>query len=109
MVQDLQDGEHLKNVVVIGDFNAFEFSDGFVDAVGHIRGVFDPADSLLSGADLVDPDLMNQVFSLPEGERYSFIFRGNSQVLDHALTSMPLDLRMRGLQYARERQKCCTA
>jgi predicted extracellular nuclease len=101
MLQDLQDDVDSENVVVVGDFNAFEFSDGYVDTVGHIRGVFDPTASLLSGADLVDPDFMNQVFSMSEGERYSFIFRGNSQVLDHALTSMTLDLRVRGMQYAR--------
>ena len=44
---------------------------------------------------------MNQLMSLPEEERYSFIFRGNAQVLDHALTSASLDLRSRGMQYAR--------
>lgn len=100
-VQSIQSADSDVALVVIGDFNAFEFTDGFVDAVGEIRGSFDPADNLLSGADLVDPDLMNQVFSLPENERYSFIFRGNAQTLDHALTSKPLDLRVRGLQIAR--------
>jgi hypothetical protein len=100
-VQDLQSGRHAAPLVVVGDYNAFEFSDGYVDAVGHIRGDFDPAESILSGADLVDPDLLNQVFSLPPAERYSFVFGGNAQTLDHALTSAALDLRVRGLQYAR--------
>lgn len=53
-----------------------------------------PADALLSGADLVDPDLLNQVASLPEDERYSFIFRGNAQALDLALTTNLEDLRL---------------
>jgi len=92
---------HNTNLVVLGDFNAFEFSDGYVDTVGHIRGDFEPADSLLSGDDLVDPNLMNQLMSLPEENRYSFIFRGNAQTLDHALTSRSLDFRVRGLEYAR--------
>ncbi|NIA27781.1 MAG: hypothetical protein GWP02_06965, partial [Desulfobulbaceae bacterium] len=92
---------HNTNLVVLGDFNAFEFSDGYVDTVGHIRGDFEPADSLLSGVDLVDPNLMNQLMSLPEEERYSFIFRGNAQTLDHVLTSKSLDLRVRGMEYAR--------
>ncbi|MGI9270272.1 MAG: lamin tail domain-containing protein [Woeseiaceae bacterium] len=89
------------NLVVVGDFNAFEFTDGYVDALGHIRGDFDPSESVLSGTDLVEPDLLNQLMSLPEEERYSFIFRGNAQTLDHALTSSSLDYRVRGLQYAR--------
>lgn len=100
-VQDLQSQRRSRNLVVIGDFNAFEFSDGYVDAVGHIRGDFEPADALISGTDLVNPNLMNQVWSLPDDERYSFIFRGNAQTLDHALTSAALDFRVRGLQYAR--------
>lgn len=100
-VQELQSQRRSRNLVVIGDFNAFEFSDGYVDAVGHIRGVFDPADALVSGTDLVEPDLLNQTLSLPPEERYSFIFRGNAQALDHALTSAPLDYRFRGLQFAR--------
>ena len=100
-VQDIQSRRYKANLVVVGDFNAFEFTDGYVDAVGHIRGDFDPNESLLSGADLVDPNLMNQLMSLPEEERYSFVFRGNAQTLDHALTSKSLDHRVRGMQFAR--------
>ncbi len=99
-VQDIQSRSRA-GLVVIGDFNAFEFSDGYVDAVGHIRGSFDPADARLSGEDLVEPDLINQVTSVARDERYSFIFEGNAQVLDHALTSSRLDMRVRGLEFAR--------
>jgi len=100
-VQGIQSNRHKKNLVIVGDFNAFEFTDGYVDTIGHIRGDFDPADSLLSGADLVDPNLMNQLMSMPEEDRYSFIFRGNAQTLDHALTSKSLDYRVRGMEFAR--------
>ena len=74
-------------LIVIGDFNDFEFTDGYVDAIGHIKGDFDPADALLSGTDFVSPNLFNVVETLPTDERYSFIFRKNAQVLDHALLS----------------------
>ena len=100
-VQAIQTNRPWAGLVVVGDFNAFEFSDGYVDAVGHIRGDFDPAESLLSGSDLVDPNLMNQIESLPPEERYSFVFRGNAQTLDHALTGRSLDFRARGLQFVR--------
>ncbi len=100
-VQSLQDAYADAAIVVVGDFNAFEFSDGYVDVVGQVRGDVVPGDNLLSGPDLVEPDLLNQVFSLPPDERYSFVFRGTAQVLDHALTSRALDLRVRGLEYAR--------
>ncbi|MEJ2128888.1 MAG: endonuclease/exonuclease/phosphatase family protein [Woeseiaceae bacterium] len=101
-VQDIQSARNPRdrNLVVLGDFNAFQFSDGYVDALGHIRGDFDAAESLLSGEDLVDPDLMNQLMSLPADEQYSFIFQGNAQALDHALTSRSLDFRVRGADAA---------
>jgi len=99
--QDIQSARPWAGLVVVGDFNDFEFSDGYVDAIGHIQGSFDPTAAILSGDDLVDPDLINQVTAMPAEERYSFIFRGNAQALDHALTSSALDLRVRGLEFAR--------
>ena len=100
-VQAMQTDNPDVRLVIIGDFNAFEFTDGYVDAVGQIAGNFDPDDNLLSGDDLVDPDLINQVLSVSPDERYSFIFRGNAQALDHALTSIALDNSVRGLEYGR--------
>jgi endonuclease/exonuclease/phosphatase family metal-dependent hydrolase len=88
-------------LVVLGDFNAFEFTDGYVDVVGHIKGDFNPAESLQSGADLVNPNLTNQVDLLPATERYSFIFGGNAQALDHVLTTAYANNWVRGLQYGR--------
>ena len=87
IVQDIQTNDPGVKLAVIGDFNAFEFSDGYVDVVGQISGDFVPQDNLLSGDDLVDPNLTNQILSVPAEERYSFIFDGSAQVLDHVLTS----------------------
>ena len=100
-VNDLQTANPGIRLVVLGDFNAFEFSDGYVDAVGVISGSFDPDASLLPGTDYVDPDLINHIYSLPENERYSFVFRGSAQALDHALASMALDMSFRGLEFGR--------
>jgi hypothetical protein len=101
IIQDMQDADPGVPLVVTGDFNAFEFTDGYVDAVGQIRGVVDPSQNLLSGPDLVDPDLDNQVLSLPPEERYSFVFQGSAQVLDHALTTQILAGLARGFEYGR--------
>jgi hypothetical protein len=98
-VQGLQDADPNVRLVVTGDFNAFQFSDGYVDAVGQIAGSFNPGDNLLFGPDLVDPDLTKQVLSLPAEEQYSFIFDGSAQVLDHILTSQAI--KPAGLQYGR--------
>jgi len=106
MVQDLQVADANVRLVVTGDFNAFEFTDGYADAVGVIAGDFDPLTSLVCSevtcsGDLVEPNLDNQVLWLPDAERYSFIFRGNAQVLDHALTSEKLAGEISGIEYGR--------
>jgi predicted extracellular nuclease len=100
-VQELQTANPDVHLVVLGDFNAFEFTDGYVDAVGQIAGAFDPADNLLSGPDLVDPNLTVQTLGVPAGERYSYNFEGSAQTIDHALTSTRLTPLVRGLEYGR--------
>ncbi len=106
-VQALQDANPDINLVVAGDFNAFEFTDSFVDVTGHMKGDVVPGDNLVCTdeggdcSDIVNPDLINQVLMIPEGERYSFIFGGNAQVLDHALTSSGLDELVRDFSYGR--------
>lgn len=100
-VQTIQGPDGLVNLVVTGDFNAFQFTDGYVDVVGQIRGDVNPADNLLSAPELVSPELINQIQLLPAEERYSFIFRGNAQALDHALTTVGLDPLVAGMAYGR--------
>lgn len=51
--------------------------------------------------DVVDPDLTNQTFLAPLDQRYSFIFGGSSQALDHMLTSSRLSARPVEVQYGR--------
>ena len=99
LVQDRQDvGAPL---MVVGDFNAYEFTDGYVDAVGQIAGSADPSENLLSGPDLVNPDLTIETLLLPSGERYSFIFAGSAQAIDHALTSQAIAGLVQGVEYGR--------
>jgi predicted extracellular nuclease len=104
-VQALQAADPDINLVVTGDFNAFEFTDGFVDVTGQMKGSFAPEDNLVCDTnacdDLVDPDLLDQVLMIPTEERYSFIFGGSAQVLDHALTSSGLDELVRDFRYGR--------
>lgn len=101
IVQSRQTANPDIRLMVVGDFNAFEFSDGYVDAIGQISGNFNPDDNLLSGDDLVDPNLTNQVLTLPAEERYSFNFGGSAQVLDHALTTTGLNPHVTGFAYGR--------
>jgi uncharacterized protein len=78
-------------LLVVGDMNAFEFSDGFVDVVGTIRGGPAPRDTVVQPTrDLVSPDLINLVEVVPAQDRYSYVFDGVAQTLDHMLVSPAL-------------------
>ncbi|MGZ8778548.1 MAG: endonuclease/exonuclease/phosphatase family protein, partial [Thermoanaerobaculia bacterium] len=100
-IQTLQTANPGIRLVVIGDFNAPEFSDGIVDVVGQIAGSLDPAGAVLPGTDEVNPNLTNQVLRVPAGDRYSYVFLGNAQVLDHALTSATLTSLVSDVRFAR--------
>jgi predicted extracellular nuclease len=102
LIQDRQTADPGEALAAVGDFNAFQFSDGYVDVVGTIKGTPAPADQVvLASSDLVNPDLVNLVDSVPAQERYSFSFDGSAQVLDHVLVNSVLLTKARGLQYAR--------
>ncbi|MDA8017023.1 MAG: lamin tail domain-containing protein, partial [Thermoanaerobaculia bacterium] len=102
MVQDFQTSNPNVPFVAIGDFNAYEFTDGYVDVVGRIAGNFNDADDLVTDpADLVNPNLTVQTLNVPAADRYSFIFGGDSEVLDHALTSAAADPFVRGMEFGR--------
>jgi predicted extracellular nuclease len=89
------------HLIVAGDFNAFEFTDGYVDVLGEVKGAPDPAGALVPATDLVEPDLTDQVLALPQAERYSFVEVGNAQVLDHILTSRALSGYVRDVEVGR--------
>jgi hypothetical protein len=80
-----------ERVVSVGDYNAFQFSDGYVDSIGTIKGTPTPEDQVvLASPDLVNPDLVDLVDGAPAGERYSYSFDGHAQVLDHVIINAAL-------------------
>jgi uncharacterized protein len=82
-------GEH---VVTVGDYNSFEFSDGFVDAIGVTKGNPVPADQVITPpvAGLANPPLVDLVTLLPADQRQSYVEDGSAQVLDHVLVTQDL-------------------
>jgi hypothetical protein len=80
MVEDLRDD----NLVVVGDYNAFQFTDGFVDVYNQIRGR-PSLGAQFPVENIVNPPLLAAGDLLPDAERYSFVFRGSAQQLDHCL------------------------
>jgi conserved repeat domain len=90
------------NVIVVGDFNAFEFNDGYVDVMGTIKGTPASADQVvLPSSDLVDPDFVDiTTEQVTPGERYSFVFDSNAQALDHILVNQNFHSRVSHVTYA---------
>jgi predicted extracellular nuclease len=70
-VNEILDVDPTADVIVLGDINDFEFSET-VD--------------ILEG----DGELFSAIKTLPANERYSYVFEGNSQVLDQILLSRNL-------------------
>ena len=90
LLQDMQQADPERKIVVLGDFNAFEFNDGYADVMGTVTGLPSTDDTTAvngDGGDLVDPDMYNATFSVAAGERYSFVFENNAQSLDHILVN----------------------
>ncbi len=86
LIQQRQTADPNEHIISIGDYNAFQFSDGFVDSIGTIKGTPAPPDQVtLASPDLVTPDLIDLVDTMPADQRYSFVFDGNAQLLDHEL------------------------
>ena len=111
LVQNLQTSEPELPIIVIGDLNAFQFSDGYADVVGHLRGTAVPAQNLVSqenaavmgfdDSNIPSPPLTLPLLDLPESERYSFIFNGVSQTLDHVLLNTDAVDEFLGQEYSR--------
>ena len=86
----------------VGDYNAFQFSDGLVDVLGVARGSSAPVNEVVApGPDLVEPDYINLVSTLSRAPRYSYVFGGNAQFLDHILVNTQMSGRLTRFGYVR--------
>jgi predicted extracellular nuclease len=102
LVQQRQVANPNERILLVGDFNAFEVNDGYVDVIGTIAGTPTPGDQVvLASPDLVNPDLIDLVRWVPPAERYSYAFEGNAQVLDHALITQNLSRLVSRITFAR--------
>lgn len=71
-VKEITDVSSDANVIVLGDMNDFQFSD----ALTALKG---------------DPQILyNEIENLPQNEQYTYVYKGNSQALDHILVSESL-------------------
>jgi uncharacterized protein len=105
LVEQLQQAHPGEKIVLLGDFNAFEFNDGYTDVMGIVRGDEAGADKVLNYVDspVTTPLVDGSQLIANSAERYSYVFDGNAQTLDHVLVNQALlvDAASVGVDHAR--------
>ena len=90
LVQDLQVATPTERIILVGDFNAFDVNDGYGHSMATIAGTTFADDTTAvpgDGTNTVEPDLVNLISTVAATERYSFVFEGTIQSLDHVLVN----------------------
>ena len=78
LVQTLQAEDPAARIISVGDYNAFDVNDGYVDVMGTVIGAPTPSEQVvLASPDLVEPNLVDLVGTLAPEERYSVRVRGH--------------------------------
>lgn len=83
-----------ERVISVGDYNSFEFNDGYVDAMGLVEGTPTAASLLTYPQDSSytppSPALTDLVTTVSAAQRYSYVFGGSAQSLDHIVVTNDL-------------------
>jgi hypothetical protein len=93
-------GEPAVPLIVAGDFNAYQFTDGYVDVTGMIAGTAvqnqnqtwftgNAADTDVTTYTPPSPTLVDTGIAANQNDRYSFQFDGYVQEIDHILLTRP--------------------
>ncbi|BCT91906.1 nuclease [Lysobacter helvus] len=92
LIESMQSSNPGERIVLVGDFNAFEFNDGYVDVLGVVKGSPAPDAEVLTAvpSPLTTPLVDGSEFVPQPRERYSYVFEGNAQSLDHVLLNQAL-------------------
>ncbi len=102
LVDERQKANPAERIILAGDFNAFQFDDGVMDMIGTIKGTPAAKDKVtISSDDLVARDMINLVDVIAAAERYSYVFDGNAQTLDHMIISDTLKNNIKGFGFVR--------
>ncbi|GIU81386.1 MAG: hypothetical protein D6687_10895 [Acidobacteria bacterium] len=89
-----------ERIVIGGDFNSFQFNDGYNDLIGILMGR--PSQNVLTPSNTAyQTGLINLVDFIDPKNRYSYVFDGSAQALDHILLNKPAQERALKFGYAR--------
>ncbi len=74
-------------LVIVGDYNAYEFTDGYADVTGQIKGTAVQSENIVWAPPITSPTLIDTGDRADPASRYSFSFDGYMQELDHILVT----------------------
>ena len=92
LIEQWQQQNPAEKIVLVGDFNTFEFNDGYVDVLGVIKGTEAPENEVLAYIDspVTTPLIDGSELIADPAQRYSYVYQGNAQTLDHVLVNEAL-------------------
>ncbi len=100
-VEDFQQSNRQASLILLGDFNALTPSDSHVDVAGIIRGKPDNTRVKKTAKDLVSDDLTDLTRQIPSRYRYSYIYKGNKQILDYMFVNSGFKPRLENIGFTR--------
>jgi predicted extracellular nuclease len=89
------------NIVSLGDYNAFEFNDGYCDVVGTVLGAPAPADQVVQPTATISTNMFDLIGFVTTSQKYSYSFDGDAQAIDHELVNRSMLARFTRLAYGR--------
>jgi len=102
LIQEFQNADPNLNLISIGDYNAFQFSDGYADVIGVVKGTPVATDQVVvPPVTITNPPLMDLIDAAPADQRYSYSFSGTAQEIDHMLVNANMAPRLNRYAVAR--------
>jgi uncharacterized protein len=89
-----------ERLILSGDFNAYQFNDGYNDVIGILKGSPD-INALEPSKTPINTGLFNLVDFLQANQKYSYVFAGNAQTIDHMLVNEAASVRSLKFGYVR--------
>ncbi len=99
-LEDRQKIDPAERMLLIGDFNAFQFNDGYNDLIGILKGKSEPM-VITASKTVYATGLVNLIDYIDAKNRYSYTYDGSAQALDHILVNRPTRERLLKFGYAR--------
>ncbi len=99
-VEERQKADPTERIILVGDFNAFQFNDGYNDLIGILKGKSDQS-VLVPSKTAYATGLVNMIDYIDVKNRYSYTFDGSAQSLDHILINKPARSRALKFGYSR--------